>query len=173
MKKDLEKNSNKSLIVIDGLQYHYHYDVGEILTSRLMKWGYICSTLDLSTGKKAHEYYKDIVNVGADLIITLDMAGYQFTTELETPSLNTISCRIVNIVFASLENLEHYFKLPLNFSMFFYCDDQENIYKFNEKYPNVPNLIYHKLSNHQQIYCIENLTKLVDTYMKDIESIFS
>lgn len=161
----------RAFIVINSIIYSYHNALANVLIEILADWDYDTLIIDISSGKNDFEYYNDIVKNNPDFMITLDMSGYRFSSELETPSFNNIPCIFLNLIIDSLLNLEHYFDNPLNFSMFFYSGDKENIQSLQYKYPEIPNFYYEQNLKKEYVTDKLKLVDLVDKHMKAIESI--
>jgi glycosyltransferase involved in cell wall biosynthesis len=174
LKRLRKKVKGNCVIVIDNKEHFYHEKTAILLCGILEEWEYDGIIIDISSGKEDCEYYEEIINKFPHLIITLDMAGFHFRTELDSPAYNTMSSRMLNIIFSPLKDYEMYLKDNLNFSMFFYTGDKKGMEYLLEKYPDIPNLVYSEdMSMLEQgtikYYTYETAGDILHRHMEEIE----
>lgn len=63
------------------------------------------SLYDFKDRKLQHEHYFAIGKLNPDLIITIDMAGFEMRTETDKPSYNIMHCRLIHVL---LHEREYY-----------------------------------------------------------------
>lgn len=83
---------------------------------------------------------KRIQYAGADLVITIDLSGFEFTTLTGGVSYNLWNTKFVHfLIKCNLQN-EPVLEKPLSISMFFYCWGKEYKEYLRKKYPELPYL---------------------------------
>ncbi len=93
-------------------------------------------------GKALYELFYEIQDVNADLIVTLDCAGFELRTEGDGLSLNILPSRMIHILCGRKEMFREELSLRQNFSMFLCSMAGES---FGEHIPNVcdfPKVMY-------------------------------
>ena len=74
----------------------------------------------------------------ADLLVTLDLAGFDRTTLTDHISYNLLDCKQIHFIARSDLNNECILKKPLSIAMFFCCVDDELYKHLQNNYPNIP-----------------------------------
>ena len=126
------------VIIMDTGRHAGHRAVADTLSSILEK-NWEVHLVDMSGKEPMHEKFYEIVRCGPPFVITLDLAGFELKTELETPSLNSVPCRMAHILFEEIEEYAGILKERFNFSMFFYCREKV-AEQIKGRYPDVPNI---------------------------------
>lgn len=81
-----------------------------------------------------------VQNAGADLVITINLSGFEFTTLTGGISYNLWNTKFVHfLIKRNLQN-ERIMEKPLSISMFFYCLGKEYKEYLQKNYPNIPYL---------------------------------
>lgn len=80
----------------------------------------------------------DIKKKASELLITMDLAGFERATLTDAVAYNLLDCKQIHIILQEgLEN-EKYLEKPLSIAMFFYCIGGEQETYLMERYPNIP-----------------------------------
>lgn len=129
------------LIVINSKKYKYHKDFVKVMSTLTET----VSVVDMSSDKLLHELFYEIDGSSSKMIMTLDFAGFELRTEMDNISLNSISKRIVNVLFHKKNHYTDELKYRQNLSMFtYFCrkdmEDDNSLLLLKEKYPLVPNI---------------------------------
>lgn len=86
------------------------------------------------------ENLQRVQNAGADLVITINLSGFEFTTLTGGISYNLWNTKFVHfLIKRNLQN-ERIMEKPLSISMFFYCLGKEYKEYLQKNYPNIPYL---------------------------------
>lgn len=103
--------------------------------------GHTYTCIDMSCGKLLHEIYGDIAKAPKDLVITFDLAGLELRSELNTPSLNGLRCRVAHIIFneAVLKKIDPE-KDFMSLAHFFYLPESVDIGTFKIMHRNISNI---------------------------------
>lgn len=134
----------KLLILINNKNNKYHNE----LANKFLKIFNEADgqVIDLSSGKPLHEIFYEIKAYKADVIITVDFAGFELVTEDDTLSLNNIHARIVNVLLHGVDCYKKELKYRQNLSMFTYLskrgiDNVDDFIKaFRKNHPQIPNV---------------------------------
>ena len=86
------------------------------------------------------ENLQRIQNGGADLVITINLSGFEFTTLTGGISYNLWNTKFVHFLLKRNLKNEPILEKPLSISMFFYCLGKEYKEYLQKKYPNLPYL---------------------------------
>lgn len=81
-----------------------------------------------------------IQNAGADLVITINLSGFEFTTLTGGISYNLWNTKFVHFLLKRNLKDEPIMEKPLSISMFFYCLGKEYTEYLQKNYPNLPYL---------------------------------
>lgn len=95
--------------------------------------------VNMDSGKAIHEYYFDIVNAGANLIVSINGAGLELRTETDEPSLNLIRARVMHLCFAT-DKCEKLFHEWLNLSHYVFINVENDLEEFCKMHLNLPNV---------------------------------
>jgi len=75
-----------------------------------------------------------------DLLIVLDMAGFEAETLTGGRSYNLLNCKQVHLLLWDWREREHYMTKPLSMAMFFYVAGRENYDRLKSEYEQLPYL---------------------------------
>lgn len=127
----------KVVYIINSKKYAYHKQV----LNDLMQ---ICSgeVYDMSDGCEHNVRYNQIAECRADVIITLDAAGFELRTGNDTLSLNSLYCRCAHILFGKIDSYGSDIKARQNLSMFTYISTRNNLEEVSKQLREVPNIEY-------------------------------
>lgn len=118
MKREL---TVKILLVINTKKNVYHAHIAELLETELVTGkGYQVSRIDMGMGLPLHEKENAIRREQAQLIVTLDLAGFELRNTLECASYNVMSCRMAHLLLGQYQEYRQWLDEPMNFSMFFF-----------------------------------------------------
>jgi hypothetical protein len=129
----------KIVFVINSKKYFYHKDMLRQFLISAEKYG-TCRIIDLSVGTAFHMIYDEIEQSGCDLLISLDLAGFEFRTETNTLSYNNLGCRMAHVLFRGMHEYREELRQQMNFSMFLFSMREEDVAVMNDRYPNIPNV---------------------------------
>lgn len=88
-------------ILINSKQYADHLKKAAALKASLP--GHAITLVDMADPLPLHEIYAQILHTAPKLILTLDGAGFELRTELDTPTLFKIPCRGIHFLFDEKE----------------------------------------------------------------------
>lgn len=94
--------------------------------------------------KPLHIQFLEIQKRNAPLIVSFDFAGFEFRTEQEEISLNLLYGRIAYILLNHWKIYENPLKERMNFSMFIYCQGEEEAKRVRQEFPDVPNVGFYE-----------------------------
>ena len=94
----------------------------------------------LSAPKKKKDIISEVKALHPDLLITVDLAGFEQCTLTDNISYNLLDCKQLHLLFH--ENLpnEQYLNKQLSIAMFFYCMGNTYYEYLRKQYPNLPYL---------------------------------
>lgn len=95
--------------------------------------------LDMACGKALHIIYQELQAARPDLVMTLDCAGFEMKTEMDSISLNKLTCRVAHLLFDAPYKYKNYLQEEFNLSHFFYFAVTSDLAKVQSMYPNLPN----------------------------------
>lgn len=127
------------VLVINTKKYPYHRNMSDIFSEAAGRYG-ICQIFDLSVGTALHMIYDEIEQSGCGLLISLDLAGFEFRTETNTLSYNNLGCRMAHVLFRGMHEYREELRQQMNFSMFLFSMREEDVAVMNDRYPNIPNV---------------------------------
>lgn len=79
-----------------------------------------------------------IQNAGADLLVTVNLAGFDTNTFTDSVSYNLLSCKQIHILWDKHLSNEKVLRHPLSIAMFFVCVGMDYQEYLLEKYPDIP-----------------------------------
>lgn len=97
----------------------------------------------------------------ADILVTLDLAGFDRATLTDHISYNLLDCKQIHLIAQSELNNEHFLEKPLSIAMFFGCVD-DKLYKYlQDSYPNIPWMKYlDGWQKEENIYSAQNVKEI-------------
>lgn len=92
------------------------------------------------TAQKADDIFREIRSQDPELLITVDLPGFEQCTLTDNVAYNLLKCKQFHLLLH--ENLpnELYLAKPLNISMFFYCVTEDCRERLTRRYPDLPYL---------------------------------
>lgn len=92
------------------------------------------------TAQKADDIFREIKSQDPELLITVDLPGFEQCTLTDNVAYNLLRCKQFHLLLhESLPN-EPYLAKPLNISMFFYCVSEGCRERLTRTYPDLPYL---------------------------------
>lgn len=134
----------KTLIITNRERFPEHDKRSFQLLKSLKDIGIEGEIYNIRKDKPLYIQFFEIQKINAPLIISFDFAGFEFRTEQEEISLNLLYGRIAYILLNHWKIYENSWKERMNFSMFIYCQGEEEAKRVGQEYPNVPNLGYYE-----------------------------
>lgn len=125
---------NTLLIITKVKQYEYHHLLLPLLTTNIFSNALCIYTADIS--KYQSSISQQLADTNPDLIITLDLAGFELRTLTGECLLNMLPCKICNILWGDKPEYAEYLSGKLSLSMLFY-DATGNDNQLPVKYPNM------------------------------------
>lgn len=80
----------------------------------------------------------EIKSSGADVLVTIDLAGFDVCTLTDNISYNLLNCKQIHIISQENAANEKYLYKDLSIAMFFYCTNETLRKEYERKYPNIP-----------------------------------
>lgn len=80
----------------------------------------------------------DIKKKAPELLITIDLAGFERTTLTDAVAYNLLDCKQMHVIRQEAPKNEKYLAKPLSIAMFFYCIGKERETYLTKRYPNIP-----------------------------------
>ncbi len=134
----------KIVVIINTLDHKNHQDIAARLKRALSDHEVII--FDLNCCMQEHERYYTIRDMRADLIITLDMAGFEMKNIMGVISYDSLKCRMAHLLFDKAYKYSEKLECLQNLSMFTYIRQEEDADEFGKNWPTVPNVMKHCLS---------------------------
>lgn len=128
------------LILINPAQYTYHATLSHMIQNFLQTETYVAAIFDISSCKRNYECLEKINQLQPDVLITLDLSGFQFRTQAGEIALNMLPTKNLNLVWGNKAEYAPLLTKKLSLSMLFYDATGED-YHFPQIYPN---LLYYK-----------------------------
>lgn len=153
----------KTIIVVREEMSSKYRNMTDSFRSALKERSIECHLITVNRKAPLHEQFYAIRDHKSQLIITIDLAGFEFRNELEGLSYNNLPCRMAHLLCDKYEVCPAELNMDLNFSMFFYTASKEQAEKIKEKYPNVENV-----KSMAELVDITNANKNVEKTAKDI-----
>ena len=115
----------KVVIVYDGQKWQEHLQFSCILRQICEEEGYEVALVDLANIQAGYEKKKMIVSHKPDLLVTLDLAGFEMRTLAEKATYNVMPYRMAHILLHKYAEYQtEWLEDDMNFSMFFYAAEQ-------------------------------------------------
>ena len=86
----------------------------------------------------SREVTGDIRRKGADLLVTMDLAGFDRTTFTDGIAYNLLDCKQVHLLLQEKPENEACLERPLSIAMFFGCRSQSYAEYLRGRYPGIP-----------------------------------
>lgn len=158
------------ILLSDSADYTYHLELCTLLQALPCFKSFTIHHLDINKVTAKHLYFNQIQELSPAIIITLDLAGFQFYTQLGRISFNILHTKILNLIWGNKEEYAPYLSQPLSLSMHFF-DCSENPYDITKDYPNVE--YYNSLGTISTItpLCKENeeiLSKIAACFLSEV-----
>ncbi len=80
----------------------------------------------------------DIKKRRLDLLLTVDLAGFDRCTLTDNIAFNLLDCKQIHFLFNRDLSNEQYLEKMLSIAMFFYCTDEEYKNYLVKRYPHIP-----------------------------------
>ena len=125
----------KLLYLINSRQFNYHKDIIRDFTAVIPG-----DIIDMGDGTNLGERYREIAGYAPDVVITLDLAGFELRTGNDTLSLNNIYGKMAHILFHKTNFYGACLKARQNLSMFTYIPEGEDVKACMERYREIPNI---------------------------------
>ena len=170
----------KILLIIDTQKYKYHNELYVDFESALVNYfdrhgDNSLIVFDMSVDDSEHEKFSYIKNLCADLIITLDCAGFDMLTTGNTLSYNNLPCRMAHVLTKNDSEFNRYLEYRQNFSMVTYYPEDENMGLRQGKYPWITNvqemkkLVYKNISEKDHSENIAKIELWLSKMLKDLK----
>lgn len=88
----------------------------------------------------ADDVFREIKSQDPDLLITVDLPGFEQCTLTDNVAYNLLSCKQFHLLLHEGLPNEPYLAKPLNISMFFYCVSDACRERLTRQYPDLPYL---------------------------------
>jgi len=140
----------KIVILMDTVKYSNHHVYAEKIEKALAA-GNNFFVYNMSSGKPFHEAYRIIEGEKPELIITLDCAGFELKTELNSLSLNCLHCRAIHMLFEKTYKYGDLLDNLFSLSHFMFLPKGSDVSRFKETHNNIayvgemPNMIVEAL----------------------------
>lgn len=131
----------KILILIHSGKYPEHQARLKGLKELLTEEGNETFLVDMSDKESHFEQYRKIKSFGAEIILTMDLAGFELRTETGSITLNQLPCLMFHLLFHPVEDYGKVLQEPFNFSMFFYAAADGDRMRLEQNYPNIENAL--------------------------------
>lgn len=123
--------------------YSYHTDISNTILSALNRSKYTISIIDIDAYKFDHQCLQHIEQLQPDILITLDLSGFRFRTQMGENALNMLYTKNLNLIWGYKPEYTPYLSKKISMSMLFY--DATGI---NNHIPTLyPNILYYKALN--------------------------
>ena len=110
----------KIIILTESAKYSYHTTASRQIQSTLESDGHAVTILDISFCIPDHKYLQKINELQPDVLITLDLAGFQFRTQAGEIALNMLPTKILNLIWGNKPEYAGFLHKKISLSMLFY-----------------------------------------------------
>ena len=110
----------KIIILTELAKYSYHTTASRQIQSTLESDGHAVTILDISFCMPDHKYLQKINELQPDILITLDLAGFQFRTQAGEIALNMLLTKNLNLIWGNKPEYTPFLNKKLSLSMLFY-----------------------------------------------------
>ena len=151
------------LILTNTNKYNYHTHIAKLIQTYLASQSHRVEVLDIDSTTYDYQCLAQINAIKPDVLITLDLAGFRFRTELGEIALNQLFTKNLNLIWGNKPEYSAYLNKKISLSMLFY-DVAGTDCHLTTLYPNV---LYYSPSNEISV----NFDQPVSTYT--VQEIFS
>lgn len=110
-----------NIIVLSSTHnYRYHAEITKALNTIFSTNGSNAQTIDISVKTPMPELNRQLSSCSADILITLDLAGFELRTLTGECLLNMLPCKVCNILWGDKSEYNKYLTGKLSLSMLFY-----------------------------------------------------
>ena len=127
---------NTLFIIVNTTLYAYHKELLTLLESKVFLDFANTYTIDIDKQQTRSTVSQQLLSTNPDLIITLDLAGFEFRTLTGECLLNMLPCKVCNILWGNKSEYCKYLTGKLSLSMLFY-DATGTDNQLPSKYPNM------------------------------------
>lgn len=164
-------NMQNIILLSHSGNYSYHKELCTLIQSLTSLKSFTIHHFDINETTAKHLYFSQIQELSPANVITLDLAGFQFYTQLGRIALNILPAKILNIIWGNKEEYAAYLSQPLSLSMHFF-DGSEKPYNIIKDYPYVE--YYKSLGaiNTVTPLCYENkevLLKIINCFFDEVD----
>lgn len=124
------------LILTNTEKYHYHASISKLITKLPCFASYQLSLLDTGSSQNSRDVIPQISSLSPAIIITLDLAGFQYRTQLGEIYLNMLPAKILNLVWGNKKEYATWLTKKLSLSMHFF-DCSATPCPLADIYPNI------------------------------------
>lgn len=124
------------IILSNTLKFPYHNQIIKALNTIVSTNGSSAQVIDISVKTPMSKSSRQLSSLSADIIITLDLAGFELRTLTGECLLNMLPCKVCNILWGDKPEYNKYLTGKLSLSMLFY-DATGVDYQLPSKYPNM------------------------------------
>lgn len=132
----------KIAIVVNNQKYPYHQNIICLLRKCSLGKENTTEVIDMSEKIPLHEKYYKIIESGCNFLISLDCAGFELRTELETLSYNNLGCRVAHLILQNINEFTEELGQQMNFSMFLFGNGKEQAEAIKERHADIVNVGY-------------------------------
>lgn len=108
------------IVLSDTLKFPYHNQITKALKTIFSTNGSNAQFIDISIKTPMSELSRQLSSLPADIIITLDLAGFELRTITGECLLNMLPCKVCNILWGDKPEYNKYLTGKLSLSMLFY-----------------------------------------------------
>ena len=131
----------KIIILTELEKYSYHTTVSRQIQSALASDSHTTNILDISFCMPDHKYLQKINELQPDILITLDLAGFQFRTQAGEIAFNMLPTKNLNLIWGNKPEYAGLLHKKISLSMLFY-----DVTGMNHHLPALyPDLLYYKV----------------------------
>jgi hypothetical protein len=124
------------IVLSNTLKYPYHTQIIKALNTIFFTNGSNAQIINISDQTPMSELSRQLSSLPADIIITLDLAGFELRTLTGECLLNMLPCKVCNILWGNKSEYDKYLTGKLSLSMLFY-DATGTDNQLPSKYPNM------------------------------------
>lgn len=124
------------VILTESTKHPYHQIICNEFLSLQCFSNYIFHQIDIELNTSDHQYFQQIQTLNPAIVITMDLAGFRFRTQLGRTSLNILPAKILNLVWGNKKEYAPFLSQNLSLSMHFFDCSQTPV-NLMEHYPNI------------------------------------